>query len=53
LVKSSRMARRIDGHAIQDGFDLSQQYFLLSDEGEWTSLQQRMNTGNRRARRYH
>ena len=53
LVKSSRLTRRIDGNAIQDGFDLYQQYFLLSDEGEWTAIQQGMNTGNRSARRYH
>lgn len=53
LVKSARLAKRIDGNAIQDGFDLYQQYFLLSDEGEWTSITQGMNKGNRRARRYH
>jgi hypothetical protein len=52
-VKSARLAKRIDGNAIQDGFDLYQQYFLLSDEGEWTSITQGMNKGNRRARRYH
>ncbi len=53
LVKSCRMARRIDNNAIQDGFDLYQQYFLLTDEGEWTAIQQGMNSGTRRARRYH
>ncbi len=53
LVKSCRMARRVDNNAIQDGFDLYQQYFLLSDEGEWTAIQQGMNSGSRRARRYH
>ena len=47
------MARRIDTNAIQDGFDLYQQYFLLSDEGEWTAIQQGLNKNNRRARRYH
>jgi hypothetical protein len=53
LIKSARLTRRIDGNAIQDGFDLYQQYFLLSDEGEWTAIQQGMNRDNRRARRYH
>ena len=53
LARSCRLARRIDSNAIQDGFDLYQQYFLLSDEGEWTSIQQGMNKRNRRARRYH
>jgi hypothetical protein len=47
------MAARIDNNAVQDGFDLYQQYFLLTDEGEWTSISQGMNKANRRARRYH
>ena len=53
LAKSSRLTRRIDNNAVQDGFDLYQQYFLLSNEGEWTAITQGMNKGNRRARRYH
>ena len=53
LVKSCRLTRRIDNNAIQDGFDLYQQYFILSDEGEWTAISQGMNKDNRRARRYH
>ena len=27
----------IDNNAVQDKLDLYQQYFLLSDEGEWTA----------------
>ena len=53
LAKSARLTRRIDNNAVQDGFDLYQQYFLLSDEGEWTAISQGMNKSNRRARRYH
>jgi len=53
LVKSCQLARRVDNNAIQDGFNLYQQYFILTDEGEWTSISQGMNTSNRRARRYH
>ena len=53
LVKSCRLTRRIDNNAVQDGFDLYQQYFVLSDEGEWTAISQGMNKENRRARRYH
>ena len=53
LVRASKLCGRIDNNAIQDGFDLYQQYFLLSDEGEWTAITQGMNKGNRRARRYH
>jgi hypothetical protein len=53
LAKSSRLTRRIDNNAIQDGFDLYQQYFILSKDGEWTGITQGMNKGSRRARRYH
>jgi hypothetical protein len=53
LAKSSRLTKRIDNNAVQDGFDLYQQYFLVSKDGEWTSITQGMNKGNRRARRYH
>lgn len=53
LARSARLAQRIDNNAIQDGFNLYQQYFILSDEGEWTAISQGMNKNNRRARRYH
>lgn len=53
ILKSQRLSARVDNNAIQDGFDLYQQYFLLTDEGEWTAISQGMNKGNRRARRYH
>jgi len=53
LVKSCQLTRRIDNNAVQDGYNLYQQYFILTDEGEWTSISQGMNTGTRRARRYH
>ena len=47
------MTAKVDNNAVQDGFNLYQQYFILSDEGEWTSISQGMNKTNRRARRYH
>ena len=53
LVKASQLTRRVDNNAIQDGYNLYQQFFILSDEGEWTGITQGMNTRNRRARRYH
>ena len=52
-LKSARMTAGVDNNAVQDGFNLYQQYFLVSDEGEWTSISQGMNKDNRRARRYH
>jgi hypothetical protein len=53
LVKSCHLTRRVDNNAVQDGYNLYQQYFILSDEGEWTAISQGMNTSTRRARRYH
>ncbi len=53
ILKSQRLSARVDNNAIQDGFGLYQQYFLLTDEGEWTAISQGMNKSNRRARRYH
>ena len=53
LARSARLTQRIDNNAIQDGFNLYQQYFILSDEGEWTAISQGMNKDTRRARRYH
>ena len=40
LARSARLTGRIDNNAVQDGFNLYQQYFILSDEGEWTSISQ-------------
>ena len=53
LVHACNLTRRIDNNAVQDGYGLYQQYFILSDEGEWTSISQGMNRRTRRARRYH
>ena len=53
LANSSQLTRRVDNNAVQDGYNLYQQYFIVSDEGEWTSITQGMNKNNRRARRYH
>lgn len=53
LARSARLTQRIDNNAVQDGYNLYQQYFILSDEGEWTAISQGMNKTTRRARRYH
>ena len=53
LVKACELTRRVDNNAIQDGYNLYQQYFIVSDEGEWAGITQGMNTKSRRARRYH
>jgi hypothetical protein len=53
LAQASRLSARVDNNALQDGFQLYQHSFIVSDEGEWAVVQQGMNTKNRMARRYH
>ncbi len=53
LVRSSKLIAKIDNNTIQDGFQIYLHSFILSDEGDWTVVQQGMNQGNGYARRYH
>jgi hypothetical protein len=53
LVRSSRLAARIDNNAIADGFQIYLHGFVVTAKGEWTIVQQGMNETNGLARRYH
>jgi len=53
LVRSSKLAAKVDNTAVQDGFQLYLHSFILNDKGEWTVVQQGMNNVNGMARRYH
>ncbi|HZR56502.1 MAG TPA: DUF763 domain-containing protein [Terriglobales bacterium] len=53
LVRSSRLAARVDNNAIADGFQLYLHGFIVTATGEWTIVQQGMNANNALARRYH
>src|ERR1700686_5396919 len=53
LVRTSRLAAKIDKKAIAGGFQLYLPTFIVSDAGEWAVVQQGMNSGNGLARRYH
>jgi hypothetical protein len=53
LVRSSKLAAKVDNTAIQDGFQLYLHNFILTDEGEWAIVQQGMNNASGMARRYH
>jgi len=53
LIKNSRLVAKVDNNAIQDGFQLYQHNFILTASGNWTVVQQGMNTNSRTARRYH
>ena len=53
LVRTSRLAAKVDNNAIVDGFQIYLHGFVLAKNGEWAIVQQGMNEGTRLARRYH
>lgn len=53
LSKCSRLSAKVDSTAIQDGFQIYLHNFVVSDEGEWTVIQQGLNDRTGFARRYH
>lgn len=53
LINSSKLVAKVDSTAVQDGFQLYMHNFILSNEGDWTVVQQGMNTELKTARRYH
>jgi len=53
LVHASRLVARVDNNALQDGFGIYLHAFVVTDDGDWTIVQQGMNTEDRTARRYH
>ena len=53
LVRSSRLAAKVDNTALQDGFQLYLHNFIVTSDGEWAIVQQGMNDASGMARRYH
>ncbi|MDI6841686.1 MAG: DUF763 domain-containing protein [Methanothermobacter wolfeii] len=53
LQYASRISARVDNSCIQDGFQLYQHTFMVDGDGEWTVIQQGLNSGGGYARRYH
>ena len=53
LVRCSKLTAKVDNTAIQDGFQLYLHSFIVSDQGEWTVVQQGMSEHSGTARRYH
>jgi hypothetical protein len=53
LARASRLVAKVDNAAVQDGFDLYLHGFIVTDDGNWTVVQQGMNGANKQARRYH
>lgn len=53
LAKFSRLTAKVDSSAIQDGFQVYMHYFVVSDQADWSVVQQGMQTETSKARRYH
>jgi hypothetical protein len=53
LARASRLVAKVDSAAVQDGFDLYLQGFIVTNEGKWVVVQQGMNGAGQLARRYH
>lgn len=53
LVRFSKLSAKVDNTAVQDGFQLYIHNFIVSNEGQWTVVQQGMREGDALARRYH
>lgn len=53
LSRCSKLSAKVDNTALQDGFNLYIHNFILSDEGDWSVIQQGMKPADGSARRYH
>ncbi|MCI4670754.1 MAG: DUF763 domain-containing protein [Bacteroidia bacterium] len=53
LSRNSKLVAKVDNTALQDGYQLYLHNFLISEEGDWTVIQQGMNPKDQSARRYH
>lgn len=53
LSRFSKLSAKIDNTALQDGFQLYLHNFIVSDEGDWSVVQQGMQPNSSLARRYH
>ena len=50
LVRSSRLAARVDNNAVADGFQIYLHSFVLTSAGVWAIVQQGLNETSRLAR---
>jgi hypothetical protein len=53
LARVSRLVAKVDGAALQDGFELYLHGFVVTSDGAWAIVQQGMRPESRTARRYH
>ncbi len=53
FAQCSKLSAKVDNTAIQDGFQLYLHSFIISNQGDWSVIQQGMKTEDGTARRYH
>lgn len=53
LVYASKMAAKVDSNLLQDGFQIYTHNFVFTKSTQYVVIQQGMNTGIQKARRYH
>lgn len=53
LAQCSKLSAKVDNTAIQDGFQIYMHHFIVSYKGDWSVIQQGMQTNTSKARRYH
>ena len=53
LANCSKLSAKVDNTALQDGFNLYLHSFVVGDKGDWSVIQQGMQTQTSKARRYH
>ena len=47
LAATSRLVAKVDGAAVQDGYELYLHAFVVADDGAWVVVQQGMDAGRR------
>lgn len=53
LIRASKLVAKVDNTALQDGYQLYLHAFVISNDGQWTVVQQGMKDADASARRYH
>jgi len=53
LMRASKLSAKVDNAVLQDGYNIYHHTIVFTEDGDWTVVQQGMNTSNKYARRYH
>ncbi len=53
LTRASRLSAKVDSALLQDDFDIYHHAMFVSEDGDWSVVQQGMNASSGFARRYH